>query len=95
MRDLLVEFGALEVVSLVFESDTAPFVVRNHVHGHQGGGPVAWEVPWRDGTAVRSATRADLLRLLLSAQHLPAVDAITGSAELSRPRDGAQNFWVH
>lgn len=70
------------VVALIFETDRAPFVVRNTVHGLPGGGPVAREVPWREGTSVRSATRSDLLRLLTPTSELPALEIFKAEASL-------------
>lgn len=52
------------VVALYINTDYYPYVVKNPVHGQPGGGSVAWEVPWREGTRVRTARRGDLVRLL-------------------------------
>lgn len=52
------------VVALYFETDRIPFVVKNSFYGKKNGGPVQLEVPWREGTAVRSATHSDLIQLL-------------------------------
>lgn len=60
------------VVALVFESDRAPYVVRNPKFGTSKE-PIALEVPWREGTAVRSATRADLLLILSEKRSLRAL----------------------
>jgi hypothetical protein len=43
------------IVAILFETDRAPFVVKNPVHGSAGGGSVSLEVPWREGTSIRSA----------------------------------------
>jgi hypothetical protein len=48
------------VVALFMETDRAPFVVRNPAHGTKGGGPVTWEVPWREGASTRSSTQGRL-----------------------------------
>jgi len=65
------------VVGLLFDTTRAPFVVKNPAHGTAGGGPVELEVPWREGTAVRSARREDLVRLLVPLQQLPEVELLT------------------
>lgn len=62
------------VVALLFETDRAPFVVKNPKFGSSGAGPVEREVPWREGTRVRSATRADLVRLLVPLNSFPTVE---------------------
>ena len=58
------------VVALLMETDRSPFVVNN---------PAAYmdkEVPWREGTRVRSARSADLIRLLQPSEKLPEVDLL-------------------
>jgi hypothetical protein len=69
------------VVALLFETDRVPFVVKNPYFGKEGGGPVALEVPWREGTRVRSARRSDLLRLLSPLLRVPQVEVIGGNIE--------------
>src|SRR2546422_8731131 len=46
---LAVPAGGITVVGLLFETERLPFVVRN-----PEGGAITFEVPWRDGTAIRS-----------------------------------------
>jgi hypothetical protein len=36
------------VVALLFETDRAPFVIKNPANGQPGGGAVELEVPWRE-----------------------------------------------
>lgn len=67
MMDLVVpisEFGV--VTALLFQTDRSPYVIRV-----LSGGAVEREVPIRDGTRTRSATRHELLRLLTPAASLP------------------------
>jgi hypothetical protein len=80
--DVSLSLAAGIVVALIFETDRAPFVVRNVVHGLAGGGPVAREVPWCEGTSVRSATRSDLLRLLTPTSELPDLEIFKAEASL-------------
>jgi hypothetical protein len=61
------------VVALVFETTRAPFIVRNPHFGSRSDDPISLEVPWRQGTEIRSATRADLLLLLSDASSLSAL----------------------
>jgi hypothetical protein len=92
VRDQVVNIEGTNIVSLYVETDRAPFVVRNPAYGQPNGGPVNWEVPWRDATSVRSATRADLLRLLLPRQSLPFLEIVDGTAQLQAERDGNTAF---
>jgi hypothetical protein len=84
VQDVILTSGNLLVVALLFRTDRVPFVVRNAAHGRQGGGggSVEWEVPWREGTSVRSATHSDLVRLLVPAVNLPKLQPHGGHAEL-------------
>lgn len=64
------------VVALLFETDRAPFVVKNPVYGSSSGGAVELEVPWRENTSVRSARRSDLIRLLAPLELLPEIEIL-------------------
>jgi hypothetical protein len=77
-RDVLVFRNGKTVVAIEFETDRVPFVVKNPLFGTPTGGPVKLEVPWREGTAVRSATHSDLITLLVPMQR-PVLTIETGS----------------
>lgn len=70
VQDVIVPYGSGSVLALLFDPDRLPFVTRNPDFG-QAGVPAEWEVPWRDSTRVRSATRTDLLRLLIPSARQP------------------------
>ena len=78
MQDLNVPWKHGMVVALLFDTTRAPFVVKNPVYGQKGGGPVSLEVPWREGTEIRSADRSELLRMLSPLQSAPAFDILNG-----------------
>lgn len=64
--DANVRIGSDTVVALYFETEQgAPFVVE-----YTGGSYPQFVVPWREGTALRAATRADLLRILVPIRRL-------------------------
>jgi hypothetical protein len=69
VTDLAVPCGSLSVVALVFDTARAPFVVTT-----PGGGRITHEVPWRSATAVRSARREDLLKILVPASTVPGCE---------------------
>jgi len=64
VRDVLLDCKGQTVVALYFETEGIPYVVKNPSYGKPKGGPVELEVPWREGTAIRSATHSDLIQLL-------------------------------
>ncbi|HET6977881.1 MAG TPA: hypothetical protein VFI24_16245 [Pyrinomonadaceae bacterium] len=79
------------VVALVFETARAPFVVRNPHFGSRSDDPISLEVPWRKGTEIRTATRADLLLLLSDASSLNALLAeLEWNSDISGRRDRGQ-----
>ncbi len=71
LRDLIVPVGDLSVVALLFETERAPYVVKN-----PAGGRIALEVPWRSATGTHSARREDLLRVLVPTQQLPQCEVL-------------------
>lgn len=76
--DVNVPVKGRAVVALFFETDRAPFVVKNPAYGSSGGGSVSLEVPWRENTSTRSATRSDLIKLLSPLQKLPSIEILSG-----------------
>jgi len=74
----------LTVVALVFETDRSPYVVKASND--------RLEVPWREGTRVRSATREDLLRLLWRLHRLPTLEQRRGSMTATFGGDAAGPF---
>lgn len=79
LQDLNIPFDGKTVVALVFTTNRAPYVVKNPVAGNPGSGPVTLEVPWREGTSVRSANRSDLIRILVPQLLLPTVNVLKGT----------------
>lgn len=81
------------IVALLFETDRAPFVIKNPAFGQQGGGSVKLEVPWRENTAIRSAHRSDLIRLLTPSAALPDIEILSISlAAIVAGKDETGNF---
>jgi hypothetical protein len=76
LTDLNVPHNGLTVAALLFQTERPPFVVRNPVDGLPKCGPVSLEVPWREGTSTRSASREELLRLLIPVQKLPELEVL-------------------
>lgn len=71
LTDQILRYGHYSVAALLFATDESPYVIKNPVYGETRGGPVEREIPWREGTAVRSATREDLLQILIPHRVLP------------------------
>ena len=92
LRDLNIPRGDKTIVALLLETDRAPFVVRNPAFGKHAGDPVEREVPWREATATRSATRSDLLQMLAPMQKLPSLEVRWGCVVASPARDNSDKL---
>jgi len=80
LKDLVIPVPSrnISVVALLFETDRPPYIVNGN------GGQVDREVPWREGTSVRSAHRHDLLKILVEQQATPEIEILTATVALSR-----------
>lgn len=90
MREVAVEIDGETIMALCFETDAAPYVVKLLGSQHQNEVPFlranerdveeepSAEVTMREGTTLRSATRADLLRILKPAARIPHLTPTVG-----------------
>jgi hypothetical protein len=67
------------VVALLFDTSRAPFIVKN-----PDGGMIKYEVPWREATGTRTATRADLVKILSPVASIPEFEVLNGTLTLNR-----------
>lgn len=80
VQDVAVPLGEDKSIDALFmETDRAPYVVRNPGFG-RGGDVREFEVPWREGTALRTASRADLLRVLVPRLREPGIEVMRAEA---------------
>lgn len=97
LRDVNIPWNGCTVVALLFETERAPYVVRNPAHGQSRGESVEREVPWREGTRTRTATRNDLMLLLSPLQRVPRYELLEGdlilSTETLQGDNRAYHFW--
>lgn len=75
LTDRLVYSGDKTVCALLFDTSRRPFVVKNPARG-----AAKLEVPWREGTAVRSARREDLIRVLSPLEQQPEFELLRAEA---------------
>lgn len=87
IHNLPIRLDCHTVVALLFDASRAPFVVRNVAHNAPGGGPVTHEVPWREGNAIRTARRHELIRMLAQAVHVPSIEVLNATASYYPGRD--------
>jgi hypothetical protein len=93
MFDLNIPVSSLTVSALQFDTDRAPFVVKNPGFGSQAGVVIAREVPWRGSTSTRTATRAELLLLLAPLLKLPRLELLSGELTARPSQDAQQVMW--
>jgi hypothetical protein len=86
--DVSVDWQGLAVHALAFLTDLAPYVTRSPQFGKPGGGPVRYEVAWRQGTATESATRTQLLLLLSPVPKLPQFEVLEAQVAIERSNMG-------
>lgn len=84
MHSFVVPWLGSAVCVLIFESSRAPYVVKNPNYGRPNGGSIAYEVPWRDGTMVRSATRQELIRTVVAEAAKPEIELLRGWGKIER-----------
>ena len=76
-------YNGVTLVGLYFETDRVPYVVKNHK-----GGQIQREVPWRELNGTQSATRAQLLRMLVPVIRNPIVEFVSGELRAHESKDG-------
>lgn len=79
--DLNIRVDNKTVVALLFDTNRA-FVIKNPEFGKLKG-QVELEVPWREGTRIRTARRSDLIKLLAPLELLPKFEVINGDISIS------------
>jgi hypothetical protein len=84
LTELHLDVKGKAIIALLFQTDRAPFLVNN-----PAGGEISREVPWREGTAVRSATRNDLVKLLSAPALMPHFEILYADAAI---RDVEHNY---
>ncbi len=93
--DVVVEIDDTTVVAVSFDTEEVPYVIRNPNHGRVKGDSAELEVPWREGTAVHSARRRDLLRLLAPLVRRPVVDVLDARMTATARSADAEGPAVH
>ena len=72
-QDVVLDTVGKSVVCLVFDTTRAPYLVKN-----PDGGAIGREVPWREGTSTRSATREEILSILQPEIPVPEIEVLKG-----------------
>lgn len=88
---LNIVWNGIPLVAIAFKTDRVPYVVRNPEFGKLTGQTMAWEVPMRAGTALRTATRNDLITLLYPRLSLPRYELRAAELTLQDPAKNWEN----
>ena len=86
------EIDGCMVTPLAFGTERPPYVIKNPQRDSSKSGPFSREVPWREGTNVRSAGRAELLEILAEQIRLPSVEVLEAEASAIRNSDKKGKF---
>lgn len=73
IADVNISLEEKVIVALLFETDRFPYVIKNPT-----GGNIQFEVPWREGTGIRTARRRDLVMLVTPLQQVPDCEVFKG-----------------
>jgi hypothetical protein len=87
LQDLNVTYKGKTVTALCFDTSRFPYLVKNPKLGE-----ILFEVPWREGTAVKTATRGDLILMLSPLIAAPKVKLLEGRMNLGQGPDGRWFF---
>lgn len=79
VQHLAIAVDDKQVVALLFDTEQAPFLTKT-----PDSKTVTREVPWREATATRTATREELLKILVPRQAMPTLDVIDADANLDK-----------
>jgi len=74
------------VTAIAFSTDQGPYLIKNPSFGTEGGVKIASEVPWRSGTRTETATRNQLLSLLMPATARPGFEILRATV-VADPRE--------
>jgi hypothetical protein len=72
------EFSGKHCMALGFYSARPPYLVKNPAFGKEPGHVIESEIPWRDGTKVRTARRDEVMRLLMDYTLSPEIEVFEG-----------------
>jgi len=83
--DVALSIDGKTIMALYFDTERRPFVVKSS--GDR------LEVPWRDGTRVRSANRNELIRLLSAVVDLPNFEVLHANFVAKRVQPEPKPIW--
>ena len=83
--DIALSVDGKTIMALCFDTERRPFVVKSKQD--------FLEVPWRDGTRTRSATRSELIRLLSPVVDLPNFEILNANFVAKRTQPEPKSIW--
>jgi hypothetical protein len=89
MQDLHIAFKDKIVTAMCFDTSRFPYLVKN-----PAGGQIQFEVPWRDSTGIRTATRGDLVLMVSPLVRLPKIEILQGRVEYTQSERSDVNYYA-
>jgi hypothetical protein len=83
LRDVAITVNGSTILCLLFDTSRAPFMVKNPV-----GGSIQREIPWREGTTTRTATRDEVLRIVHPEDPSPTIEILAANLRATPQKEG-------
>jgi len=94
LTSLNISYKGKTVVALHFETERAPYVVKNPNHGKTGS-VIEQFVPWRESNSTRAANRNDFIKLLVPLKSKPKFVFKKLNLSLRRqPNKPGEDLWM-
>lgn len=84
LYDLNMSHLGKNIVLLHFDTARFPYVVKNPNFGKVPGEVIRFEIPWRQGSAVQSATRNDVIKLVAPLPRRARAEVLSGTIRLNQ-----------
>lgn len=91
--ELIISVEGKSVLAIKFKTSRVPYVIKNPDYGKSGS--IENEVPIREGTSIRSARRADLIKILSTESRSIELELLNSYFYLTEHRDGGYQCNIH
>ncbi|GBF44625.1 hypothetical protein LPTSP2_39280 [Leptospira ellinghausenii] len=93
--ELIISIDGKSILAIQFITSRAPYVLKNPNYGKEGSGHIEKEIPFREGTSIRSARRSDLLKILTKQSRSIEFEMIDSYLYLTHGGGEKYNWNIH